>query len=759
MTPQSSRWAKPIQNFMSSRFPRDPRWVAAAWAVIIFVTAVALLSASLTPGRYELGVGQVAPEDIAATRTIVDRIATERARETAAAAVPDQYQTDPQITANAESMVSALFAAVREANADTSATYAERQTTLEDAFSEYAITLDGAAVSAALEASPERVDSLESRLKAIIQGIMQSGVKQEYLDAARSQAADDIEELSLDRGEEALLKAISEKAVTTNMVFNAAGTQAKREEAMAAVPSVRILKGQMIVRAGDIVTEADLAILQDLGLLQDRPAWGAILGIALIVLLLEGAVGLYLSFFNREILRSQRRLSLFALLVLLTIVLAGAGRAFSGFVIPVAAGTMLLTILLNVRLGIFMSFVFGSFIGLLMGNDLRFALVAIVGGLAGAFATSRLAQRRDLMRAGLIVAGANTLAIVAVGALAGQNVLDLVTLSDTLWGGGNGIFAAVLTIGSLPFLEDIFGVLTPVKLLELANPNQPLLHRLLMEAPGTYHHSIIVANLAEAGVTAVGGNPSLARVGALYHDIGKARRPYFFIDNQYGTENPHDRLSPNLSALIVTSHVRDGVTMAEEAGLPQEVIDLIHQHHGNSLVAYFYSRAAEDPETEISEEDFRYDCPKPQTREAAILMLADSCEAAVRSLTRPTPIRIENMVRKIIRDKLDDNQLEQSPLTFRDLDIIAEVFKRVLTACFHQRIDYPEIPELKGRNGDAGKNNSDRTMGSRNGANGSGGRANGRPNGGRTNGSGSRAIGSGSRTNGNGGSGRTSGRR
>jgi putative nucleotidyltransferase with HDIG domain len=319
------------------------------------------------------------------------------------------------------------------------------------------------------------------------------------------------------------------------------------------------------------------------------------------------------------------------------------------------------------------------------------------------------------------VAGANAAAIIGVDALAGQGVFELATFRDMLWGLGNGMGSAVLTIGLLPFLESFFGVLTAVNLLELANPNRPLLHKLLMEAPGTYHHSIIVGNLAEAAAVEIGGNTALVRVGALYHDIGKTKRPYFFIDNQFGGENPHDKISPSLSALIITSHVRDGVAMAQEAGLPQEVVDLIHQHHGNSLVSYFYTRATENGGAEqVIEDDFRYDCPRPQTREAAILMLADSCEAAVRSLTKAPPGRIEAVVRKIIKDRLDDGQLEQSPLTFKDLDRIATVFTKILAGTFHKRIEYPDSLELRGRPARNGK-----PVNGKNGTKARGGEANG----------------------------------
>lgn len=701
--PTLNRWSKSVRDFVGARFPRDQRWLRGIWVGLIFAVAVTVLATALVPARYELEAGQVAPEDISATRTVTNRVVTERAKRDAAAKIPDQYEIDPKTGENAQALIAALFAVVRDVNTAEDSTWEQRATTLRGAFAGYAVELGQTAVAAALDALPEEVDDLESRLKAVVQNVMHTGIRQEYLDAARDQTLAAIDGLGLDAGSESLLKSIADVAVVPNMVFNAEETQARREAAMAAVPAVQVLQGQMIVRSGDVITEDHLALLEDLGLLADRPAWGAILGIGFIVLLLEAAVAAYLFFFDRELLASPRRLSLLGLLVLVTILLASVARGFSGFIIPVAAGTMLITILLDVRLAMYMAFIFSSFVTLLGGSDIRYGLVALVGGLAGAYAVSRLGARRDLMRAGFIVAGVNVAAILAVDLLAGQSLLELVTLRDTLWGAGNGIFSAVLTIGSLPFLEDAFGVLTPVKLLELANPNQPLLHKLLMEAPGTYHHSILVGNLAEAACNAVGGNATLARVGALYHDVGKARRPYFFIDNQFAADNPHDKIAPGLSALIITSHVRDGVAMAEEAGLPQEVVDLIHQHHGTSLVGYFYSRALEaDPNA--AEEDFRYECQRPQTREAAVLMLADSCEAAVRSLTRPSPSRIETVVRKIIRDKLDDNQLEQSPLTLRDLDRIAGVFTRVLAGTFHQRIEYPEARELRGKNGRNGKN-------------------------------------------------------
>jgi len=244
----------------------------------------------------------------------------------------------------------------------------------------------------------------------------------------------------------------------------------------------------------------------------------------------------------------------------------------------------------------------------------------------------------------------------------------------------------------LPYLETAFSITSMVKLLELTNPNHYLLKRLLLEAPGTYHHSLMVGNLAEASAESIGANPLLVRVGAYYHDIGKLKRPDYFVENQQGFDNPHEKIAPALSALIITSHVKDGVELAREAHIPEDIIDFIEQHHGTSLAKYFYSRALEeDRDGNISEDNFRYAGPKPQSKEVALVMLADSVEAAIRSLSEPTPAKIKNMVRLIIKDKLNDDQLESSALTFKDLDVIANSFCKILEGVYHRRIEYPEI--------------------------------------------------------------------
>jgi putative nucleotidyltransferase with HDIG domain len=259
----------------------------------------------------------------------------------------------------------------------------------------------------------------------------------------------------------------------------------------------------------------------------------------------------------------------------------------------------------------------------------------------------------------------------------------------------SALASTVVIIGLLPYLEDIFYIVTPTKLLELASPNNPLLKRLLMEAPGTYHHSLTVANLAEAATEAINGNALLSRVGAYYHDIGKIKRPLFFVENQHAFDNPHNQLNPQMSAMIIISHVKDGAALGKEYKLPRPIIDVIQQHHGDSVMSYFFhtfketnEKATESEKTTVNEADFRYHGPKPRTKEAAIIMLADSCEAAVRTLEKPTPSRVSNLINRIIKDKIDNGQLDDSPLTFREISKIRVSLQQTIGNMFHNRIAY-----------------------------------------------------------------------
>ncbi|MCR4400100.1 MAG: HDIG domain-containing protein, partial [Syntrophomonadaceae bacterium] len=539
---------------------------------------------------------------------------------------------------------------------------------------------------------------------SILGQLMESPVTEEALGGSFEQAAARSAGLGLAPEAEQFVWLAVVHSLRPNMVYDAEATQAAIDDAVSKVVPVQITirQNQVIVRAGDPITAEHVSILEQLGVQSERGMAAPLAGILLFVLITTYLFIEYLRRYHHGVLADNRFMLLLGLAAVLVAVLAKVVtmisigerpeiNALSGYLIPAAVGPMLVAVLVEPRIGYLMAGVLAFYVGLLtQGNQLAFALTAFVGGSVGVFRMSQLSQTSDLARSGLHVALGNAATVVATGLLAGT--MDAQQLGvGSLLGVLNGFLSTVLVIGLLPYLESAFSITSMIKLLELSNPNQELLRRLLVEAPGTYHHSILVGNLAEAAAQAVGAQPLLVRVGAYYHDIGKLKRPYFFVENQMSFENPHDKIAPSLSALIITSHIKDGVEMAHQARLPRVIVDFIEQHHGTSLVKYFYSRALEeDAERRVSEESFRYEGPKPQSKEAAIVMLADAVEAAVRSLAEPTPNKVEAMVRSIIRDKLNDRQLEECELTFRDLDVIAESFLKTLGGIYHTRVEYPE---------------------------------------------------------------------
>jgi putative nucleotidyltransferase with HDIG domain len=327
--------------------------------------------------------------------------------------------------------------------------------------------------------------------------------------------------------------------------------------------------------------------------------------------------------------------------------------------------------------------------GVMTESSAQYLTVSILSGLLAIYLVSKISRRTDLTRAGVITGLGLAYLCFSVSLAAGIGIKDV--LLNSGWGLASGFFSAILTIGALAFLEPAFDITTDFRLIELSDPTQPILRELMMKAPGTYNHSIVTANLAEAAAEAVGANPLLVRVGSYYHDVGKIKRPFFFVENQLCNENPHDHTNPNLSYLIITAHVKEGVEIAKKYKLPSEIIDIIGQHHGTSVVTYFFHRAKERiGKEEVSESRFRYTGEKPRTKDAALVMLADSVEAAARTVHKPSPNRLEQLIKKILKTKLEDGQLDESLLTLRDLEKITKSFVQSITTIYHSRIEYPE---------------------------------------------------------------------
>lgn len=357
------------------------------------------------------------------------------------------------------------------------------------------------------------------------------------------------------------------------------------------------------------------------------------------------------------------------------------------YLIPLSSVAMTLAMLINARTSFIVIIVLGLLIGVMDNLNIALSIILIIGSMIGIYAVYQIRRRAHLTIAGILVGLANFISIVATGLLGGSSLNEQVSYG--LLGIANGIGSAIITAGISPVFESTFRIMTNISLLELSDFNQPLLKDLNMHAPGTYHHSLVVGNLSETAAEALGANSLLARVGAYYHDIGKMKMPQYFSENQ--TEDKHDKLAPTISTLIITNHVKEGVELGQKNKLSREIIDIIEQHHGTSLVYYFYHRALgrTDEEDNIEKETFRYPGPKPQTKEAAIVLLADSVEAASRTLSEPTPVRLTELVHRVINNKFTDSQLDECDLSLKDLHKITEIFTHILTGIYHTRIEYP----------------------------------------------------------------------
>lgn len=664
----------------------------------LFVFIYFFLLFFVMPLGVSVELGMPSPQRIIAHREVIDSFSTNILRKEAVAAVPEVYDHVPAVLEEGRDFLSQFFEEVRKVRKSEADSVEDKAALFSEENPD--IHLPAEFIQALMAQSPESLHELQGRAEKIFEEVISKGIREEGTEDALKQISQGTGllpfSLEIRQGMEELLKPL----VQPNMIFNAAATKANQEAAEQAVEPVLILKKSLIVQEGEKITAKHIAQLKDLGLLGPRINRGGYAGLFFMLAIIFILVILYLYLFNRDIYENPAALSLLSLIVALTLILGLAVRYFSGYLLPVAMCAILITVLFEPRLAVLISVMMALLFGFVVDGEFNYIIVSLCGGLVATYSVSRLQRRSDLTKAGLYVGAINVLCITALLLLNRGFQLEYVFLREfsisILAGLGNGLFSSVMAIGLLPFLESAFGLTTAITLLELADPGHPLLRKLLLETPGTYHHSVVVGNLAEAAAEATKADPLLARVAAFYHDIGKIKRPYFFVENQFTGDNPHDKISPYLSALIIRSHIKDGLELAREAKLPLPVVDIIQQHHGTSLIGFFYHQAVEKEEkgAPVAEEEFRYEGPLPQTKEAAIILLADAVEAAVRSLSRPIAGRIEGTVRRIIKEKLSDGQLDEAPLTLKDLDKIGDTFVHILTGVFHQRIEYPE-KELK----------------------------------------------------------------
>jgi putative nucleotidyltransferase with HDIG domain len=489
-----------------------------------------------------------------------------------------------------------------------------------------------------------------------------------------------------------------------NLHYNEIETKKRQTRARDGVSQTKgtVLKGEMIVRAHDPVTKEVVDKLRSLreakGNDKPRPQkFLSHLGRNGIFLLLIFFFGLYLEVSKPEM---WKRFSSLLLLSLITCAVIGLSSLVlflspSGeykeaylFLFPVPFAVTLVAILLGREIGVALTVLLSLLLGIY--TDLRFvgSLVALAGGLAGVASVKGLIHRSQFYKTFLFIITGQILAILSLDFL--RLKPPTVIRIDVLFGLINGFFSTLLLIGLLPFFERIFKITTNLTLLELSDMNRPLLRKLAVQAPGTYHHSLVLGSLSEAAAKSIGANPLLARVSSYYHDIGKMKKPQYFIENQSGIKNPHDEITPEMSSLVVSSHIKEGVDMAKEAGLPQRIIDVIQEHQGTTLMKFFHEKAkSKNSGKNVDESQFRYPGPKPSTQESAIIMLADTIEATCRSLENPTPTRLKEAIQESLERRLRDGQLDSCNLTLAQLRKIGDAFFPVLVGIFHPRIEYP----------------------------------------------------------------------
>ena len=546
---------------------------------------------------------------------------------------------------------------------------------------------------------------IQSEARTTLNSILDKGISENDIQKNLYNIVRDNSSGSLSTKDYDFLLFLFRGVIAPNVVTDEEATETSRKNSMNSVKPVEVTfkAGSKIVSAGQPVSKVQKEALKQCGYNVIQLNISGIIGILILV-----SIGLYTCAFYIEKYEPKfRRKAHYALISLLMVILAGLAVVLPPYnymiiylFMPVAAFTMLLAIFLNSKTALITTIAMVCGICLSLQLEMTVLVMFVIGAFATIFAVDSIKynSRTELIKVGLMTSA--VYAVIFTGEFFLEYNLDELNIS-TYWYNlfaviGNGFISSVIALGLLPVLESMFKISTPYGLLELANTNHPLLQKLQEKAPGTHHHSQMVAILAEAAAEAVGANPILTRIGALYHDVGKINRPLFFVENQsyYGIENPHDQFSPKFSKMVITTHPRDGVEKAKEYNISPAIYPFILEHHGDSVASYFYNEAVkQDGAENVSEDEYRYNAPRPSSKESAIIMLADSTESAVRSLKNPTYEEIDAKINAIIKGKLLDGQLSDSPLTLKDLKTIAATFNRVLKGMHHQRIKYHEDME------------------------------------------------------------------
>jgi putative nucleotidyltransferase with HDIG domain len=687
-------------------------------SIALILALTAILAAGTIQQPIQVTAGQIAGSDIVAPRAIdfESTVLTDQAREAARQAVEPQYDfTSEKAIAVASEQLDAFDRIGRTMTRALDAQTApeDRQALIDAA----APDLSDEALTTLAALDQDRWLIVQDEARGVLDETERTELRDSDVAETRSRLAGTLAG-GLTEAERMLAAEILSPLIVPNSSFSEEKTNLKRDEVARAVPGqrVQLAQGEVIVRRGEKIDAADVEAVDQLGLIDAQPDVVSLTGWLALSALLVGTLLFWVWRFRRELAHRDNALLLLGLILIGTTLLlkATAGRAALPFILPTAAAAMLITILLDGGLATVLMVVLALIGAVVNDSSIEVAAYILLGGLAGIIAIRRGDRLQVFVQAALAVALVNVAVVSTFGLLGAHDFRGLVELWVASLASAGG--AAVAAVGLFAVLGSLFGILTVFQLQELANPSQPLLRRLLVETPGTYHHSIMVGNLAERAAEAIGGDALLTRVAAYYHDIGKLANPLAFIENQAGGENIHDQLDPETSAQILKHHVADGIDIAYKAKLPKSLIAFIPQHHGTAPISYFLARArglAAEPyggprtaegakaAAAVDEAKFRHAGPKPQSREAALIMLADGVEASVRSLASRDEAAIRAMVNRIIDERLSDGQFDECDLTLRDVEKIKDAFVQQLLGMYHQRVAYPQnkIVELESRRG------------------------------------------------------------
>lgn len=675
-----------LDNITRSRGAKALIWVS-FFLLVYFISYFGIL-----PTEYDLKVGDLASEDIYATKRIVDAKYTEDLRYQAQLKTANIYDYIPGAFDTAKTDIDNLF--------DTTSTLKVDQID-EKAAKGYNTNFS---VNLTLEdyifLIQMNLESAQSLRNIIIQGLSEeysNEITADDLENSQNNITDYIDNSSLSTGQRDIGKKIALSLLKPNIMLNETATNKAKKEARDAVSDVVYEPGQTLVKKGDILTENQIRLLTESGAIREGlfSDLSLVTGLAAILFLIIFLFAFYLRTFYYYLFNDNKKMILILSQFVILLVVSQFLKDYSAFIIPVGFLSISLSIMfghaLSIQVNTFL--VVLLFVGLQLNMD--YSLFLILSSVIGVFATKNTPRRNGIYYAGSIVGLGNAGIILVLCVLRGNTSFAVVP--DMAIGFVGGLLSSVLSDVCLRTWEYLFNILTPFRLEELTNPSNPCMNKIITEAPGTYHHSLLVSNMCEAAAKQIGANALLVRAGALYHDLGKTEKAQFFKENQTDTNNPHDGLSPNLSARIIKNHLNDGIYLARKYHVPSELLPFIETHHGTTKIAFFLYKAKEMG-LSIGQDEYYYDGPKPSTKETALLLLADSAEAAVRSSNERNKEKIKEIVNKIFAQKINDGQLSESTLTLKDIETAKKAYLEVLYQIYHERIAYPEEAINKGEN-------------------------------------------------------------